>query len=154
MEHAREIDLIELVAKRLDAEQQEVLQAHLQTCPACRTRFEEIAGTWDILGAWEVHPAGQIDVAGLAVPSKEQEGGPAGSVIRFPGVGTAVRVAAAIAVAVLAGYAGGRWSVRPANAAAETEPPQYVSVLGLDIGASFSPLVLQDGPSAEQEGRS
>jgi hypothetical protein len=63
-----------------------------------------------------------------------------------------VRIAAALAVTVLVGYTGGRWSVRPTAATLGT--PSYLSVLGLEVGASLSPLVLQDGPSAGQEGRS
>jgi hypothetical protein len=34
------------------------------------------------------------------------------------------------------------------------QPPQYLSVLGLEVGDSFSSLVLQDELLSGQEGRS
>lgn len=155
MEHAREIDLIELAAQRLNGERRQTLLLHLEDCPTCRMRLDSIVRTWDILGAWEVEPAGQVNVVGL-----EASSGPQGTdrrtqfLIRFPDLGTTVRIAAAIAVTALAGYAGGRWSVRPANTVSGDQPPQYVSVLGLEIGESLSAIVLDEGTSSEQEGQS
>jgi predicted anti-sigma-YlaC factor YlaD len=152
MEHAREIELIELAAQRLDAERERIVLAHLQDCPACRTKLEEITRTWDILGAWKVQPATHVDVTRLAISSGSRKEHPVRSLIRLPGIGMAVRVAAAIVVAALAGYEGGRWSVRPRPAGTGAQPPQYVSVLGLEVGDSFSSLVLQDEPPLKQEG--
>lgn len=152
MEHARDIELIELAARRLDAERERTIQAHLQDCPACRTKFQEIARTWDILGAWKVQPAAHVDVTQRAVSCGLQKERPAKSFIRLPGVRTAMRIAAAIVVAVLAGYEGGRRTVRPTSAGTATQPPQYVSVLGLEAADSFSSLVLQDSPPSKQEG--
>ncbi|MCL5278667.1 MAG: hypothetical protein M1376_02020 [Planctomycetes bacterium] len=63
----------------------------------------------------------------------------------------AARIAAALAVSVLIGYAGGRWSVRPMPTGAGMEPPPYFSVLGFELGDSFSSLVLQDEPASSQE---
>jgi anti-sigma factor RsiW len=151
MEHAREIELIELTAGRLNAERTKAILAHLESCPACRTRRQDIQRTWDLLGAWQVQSAGHRDVAELAVSSGSREERPVRSIIRFLRIGTAVRVAAAILVAVLAGYGGGRWSVRPAPTGAEMESPAYMSVLGSEIGDSFSSLVLSDEPSSSQE---
>jgi len=151
MKHAREIELIELTAGRLDAERKRAILSHLENCPACRTRRQDIQRTWDLLGAWQVQPAGHGDVAGLAVPPGSREERPVQSIIRFLRIGTAVRVAAAVLVAVLAGYGGGRWSVRPTSTGEEMEPPMYMSVLGSEIGDSFSSLVLPDEPSSSQE---
>jgi anti-sigma factor RsiW len=153
MEHAREIELIELAAQRLDAEQKKVVLAHLQNCPACRTKLEDLRKTWDLLGAWEVQPARHVEVAKPVVPSGSQRERPmAGSILRFPGIGTAVRIAAALAVAVLVGYAGGRWSIRPTQTRTQAQPPQYFSVLGFEAGDSFSSLVLQEEPLSSREG--
>jgi predicted anti-sigma-YlaC factor YlaD len=152
MEHAREIDLIELAAQRLAAERQQVVQAHLADCRACRTRLEEITRTWDMLGAWQVQPTRHADPAGLAVSSAPEESRSGRFVLRFPWIAAAVRIAAAVVVGVLGGYAGGRWSVRPVPVSPEVSPPPYVSVLGFDVGDSFSSLVLSEGPAARQEG--
>jgi anti-sigma factor RsiW len=164
MEHAREIDLIELVAQRLAAEREKAVRAHLDDCPACRAKVQDMRKTWDLLGAWQVGlpeaiahiagapaPAGQGRAAGWRPLSGETRPRAALRIIRFPGLRTAVRVAAALVVSVLLGYAGGRWSIRPVPLGPGTEPPPYFSVLGFEVGDNFSPLVLQDGPSASQE---
>jgi predicted anti-sigma-YlaC factor YlaD len=152
MEHAREIELIELAARRLDAEREKIVLAHLQDCLICRVKLQEITRTWDILGAWEVPPAKHVDVTRRAISSTSRKQHPARFFVRLPGIGMATRIAAAIVLAVLAGYEGGRWTVRPRSADTEAQPPQYVSVLGLEVGDSFSSLVLQDEPPSKQEG--
>ncbi len=152
MEHAREIDLIELAAGRLNTEQEKIVLAHVDDCPACRTKLQDIQRTWNLLGAWQVQPTMQVDVAGLAAPLKAKNSRSIMSIIRFPGVGVVVRVAAAILFAALVGYEGGRRSIGPAPTSAGTEQPPYFSVLGFDMGDSFSSLVLQDEPSSSQEG--
>jgi anti-sigma factor RsiW len=152
MEHAREIELIELAAGRLAAERERAVLTHLEDCQACRTRLHEIRRTWDLLGAWQVQPAGHVDAAGPGALARSPRARPARSILRFAGVRTAVRIAAAIAVSMLVGYAGGRWSIRPLPADAGWEPPAYFSVLGFEVGDSFSSLVLQDELSSRQEG--
>ena len=152
MEHAREIELIELAARRLEAEREEVVLAHLKDCPVCQTKLQEIQRTWDLLGAWQVQPAAHGDVTRLTASSESQNERPAGFIVRFPGIRTAARIAAAIAVSVLIGYAGGRRSIRPVPPGAGMEPPPYFSVLGFEVGDNFSSLVLQDGSSSKQEG--
>jgi anti-sigma factor RsiW len=151
MNHAREIELIELTAGRLDPEREKIVLAHVEDCPACRTKLQEIRTTWNLLGAWEVQPARQVNVAGPAASLRAPQGRSAPSVLRFPGIRMAVRVAAVIIFAVLAGYESGRWSIGPAPAGTGTEPPPYFSALGFEVGDSFSPLVLQDEPSSSQE---
>ena len=152
MDHAREIELIELAARRLEAERQKAVLAHLENCPACRAKWQDIQKTWDLLGAWEVHPAGHVNIAGhgAAVAAPREHVAPV--IVRFPGLRVAARIAAAIAISVLAGYAVGHGSLRPTPTGAGREPPPYFSVLGLEVGDSFSSLVLQDEPSSRQEG--
>jgi len=151
MKHAKDIELIELVANRLSAEREETLLRHLEACPACRGKLEGIRKTWDLLGAWDVSGAEHFDVLGALAASGEGEA--AGrSVIRFPAAGMAFRIAAAVVFTVLAGYTGGRWSVRRTQAISEIGPPPYVSALGLETGESLSLLVLQDEPAAREEG--
>lgn len=151
MEHAREIDLIELAAGRLEAEREKTLLAHVHDCPACRTRLHDIQRTWDLLGAWQVHPGRPAAVAGRGASSGVQPGRRLPLLVRFPDARVVTRIAAALAVSVLIGYLGGRWSIRPMPAGAGIEPPPYVSVLGFELGDSLSSLVLQEGPAASQE---
>ncbi|MCU0917962.1 MAG: hypothetical protein MUC88_25880 [Planctomycetes bacterium] len=148
MDHVKDIELIELAARRLEAEREKAVRAHLQDCPACQAKWRDIRSTWDLLGAWQVRPAAALDVARLAAAQRER---PSATVLRFPGIRVIARVAALIAVSVLIGYAGGRWSIRPLPSGTGAEP-SYVSVLGFESGGSFSSLVLQDGPAAREEG--
>lgn len=151
MEHAREIELIELTAGRLEAERERVVRAHVEDCPTCQAKLQDIQRTWDLLGAWQVQPAMRVDVAKVGTPSRAHEQRSGAFIIRFPSIRVVTRIAAAIGVSVLIGYTGGRWSVHPPPTGSRPEPPPYFSVLGSDIGDSFSSLVLQDGPSSSQE---
>ena len=153
MEHARDIELIELAAGRLDAGRKEAVLGHLQQCVLCREKLEGIRGTWDVLGAWEVHAPERLGPA-APVPAFEprREAGRRPTVRLFH-LRTALRFAAAIVVTVLLGYTSGRWSSRRGSAAGEPESPQYISVLGLDVGGGLSTLVLDDEPSPAEEER-
>ena len=72
--------------------------------------------------------------------------------IRLPSIGPLLRVAAVVAVTALIGYVGGRWSVGPPPTVQQGEPPEYIMTLGLELGDSFSSLVLQDELSTREEG--
>lgn len=152
MEHAKDIDLIELAGGRLDPERRESVQRHLEQCPVCRQTLEQLRRTWDILGAWQVCPAGQPETVSRVLAHMPVEGLAAPSVVRFPYGVSVLRFAAAVAVTALVGYAGGRLTGRQA-VPSTIEPPRYVSALGLGIGEGLSSLVLQDEPSAAEEGR-
>ena len=150
MEHIRDIELIELAARRLEAERQNAVLAHLEQCPVCSGKLAEIRQGWDVLGAWEVRPPRRLEterICALATQAAEREG--AGVTIRLPAAGTLFRVAASIAVAGLVGYVGGRWGLGPARPSLPS--PSYVSTLGLEVGESLSFLVLDDEPAAGEE---
>lgn len=148
MEHAKDIELIELAGNRLDADREKAVLAHLETCADCRARLAEMRTTWDLLGAWEVSPPEGLDIA--KVQAVGRPGQP--RTIRLIPTRLLLRVAASIGVAALLGYTGGRWSIGPDQIPASLEPPSYLSVLGLQVGESFSPLVLDDESSAAEGG--
>ena len=145
MEHARDIELIELAAGGLGAGRKAAVLSHLQGCARCREKFESVRQTWDILGAWEVRPSDKGAVT--SEPRTEPARRRATWVFHLP---MALRVAAIVVVAVFAGYTSGRWSTRRAGAPSEISPPAYISALELDVGQSLSSLVLQDEPSSEE----
>ena len=148
MEHANDTELIELVAQRLEAGREDAILAHLEGCPQCREKLAQVRKTWDVLGQWEAQPPRLLDTERICALAAEAAGG----TIRFPGAGLLLRVAASVAVASLIGYSAGRWSVGPAAASASPQSPSYVSALGLEVGESFSALVLND-ESEVGEGR-
>jgi anti-sigma factor RsiW len=144
MEHARDIELIELAAGRLDADREKALNGHLRQCAQCREKFDRVRQTWDILGAWEVPASRRGEPLGPSTEAAPREKNGRRSVLRSVGLVAALRFAAALAVAVPMGYWGGRWSTRRAPMPGPADPPAYVSTLGLDTGESLSWLVLQD----------
>ena len=151
MEHVRDIELVELVARRLDAGREKAVLVHLQSCPRCCTKLAEVRKTWDVLGAWDVRPEPGLDserICALAAQASVQA--TAGKTVRLFVPGTLLRVAASIAAAVLVGYVGGRWSLGPAPMPASSPSPSYLSALGLEVGESLSSLVLDDDAAAEE----
>ncbi len=132
MQHAKDIELIELTAGRLDPAQAREISAHVDACPDCRRKLEELRRTWEILGSWNVEvPAGLSTTKPVASPR----------VIRLGTQRTILRVAASIALAAALGYMGGWWTKKPARA----DVPAYLSVLSSQNEDGLSSLVLSDG---------
>jgi anti-sigma factor RsiW len=152
MEHVREIELVELAAGRVHAQREAAIFDHIRRCPQCREKLDGLRKTWDALGAWEVRPPERLATAQVPAVPEPEKGDLTRPVIRFFGVGMALRFAAAIVITAMAGYAGGRWSVRRTSAAG-VEPPRYISALGLDVADDLSALVLQDDSLPATEGR-
>ncbi len=148
MEHIKDIELIELVGNRLEPERQKLVRAHLGGCADCRAKCEELRTTWDLLGAWEVSPPEGLEVANVPAVERPRPL----RTIRLVQPALLLRVAASVGVAALIGYTAGRWSIGPNRTTASLEPPSYLSVLGLEAGESFSPLVLDEDTSIVEGG--
>ncbi|MBN1359753.1 MAG: hypothetical protein JW993_04135 [Sedimentisphaerales bacterium] len=142
MEHVRDIELIELVGKRLEAGWEKAVVVHLQSCPRCCEKLAAIRQTWGALGAWEVEAPPRLDSERIVALAAQREG--TSATIRLPAAGALLRVAASIVTAAAVGYVGGRWSAGQARTSLPDEPPSYVSALGLEIGETLSALVLDD----------
>jgi len=152
MEHAKDIELIELAAGRLAEDQRQAVLGHLQGCPRCRDKLAGIQRTWTVLGAWDVPEAASGPLAHIVSLPPRVGTAAFWRVLRFPRFGSVVRVAASIVAAALIGYMGGRHSVGDAS---DLQPPSlraYVSVLGLEVGESFSPLVFEEESSGRKDG--
>ena len=99
--------IIRLVGGEMaDAEERDVRQ-HLAACPICAQAFQELRGTWDDLGTWEVHST-DTDLTDRVLNQVREEENP----IRHPLLMVVVkasqlRVAASIALAAGLGVATG-----------------------------------------------
>lgn len=151
MEHAKDIELIELAAERLAEAHKQAVLRHLQGCPRCRDKLAGIQRTWTVLGAWDVSEAASGRSGRTASLSPRARTARSARVVRFPGFGAVVRVAAAVVVAAVIGYVGGQRTAGEVSDSQQSTLDRYVSVLGLDVGGSFSSLVF-DEPSADKEG--
>jgi len=153
MEHVGEIELIELVAGRVNAQRKAAVLDHIRLCPQCREKLDGLRKTWDVLGAWEVRPPEHLASTQVPPTPAAEKKDLRPSVIRLLDLGMALRFAAAIVITATVGYAGGRWSSRRTPAAGGIEPPEYISALGLDVADGLSTLVLQDESLPAEEER-
>jgi anti-sigma factor RsiW len=135
MQHVKDIDLIELTAGHLDRATAETVAAHVEACPDCRRKLEQLRRTWDVLGSWSV------EVPSGLTPARSF---PESRVIRARGYRTVLRIAASVAIAAILGYAGGRWTSKPARAAVPADAPAYLSALNPQAGDGLAWLVLSE----------
>jgi anti-sigma factor RsiW len=152
MEHAKDIELIELAAGRLDADRREVVQAHVRTCATCQAKLAEVRATWDLLGAWEVPVPQGLDPGKVRTASGPTSRPSQPPTIRLIDAHVLLRVAASIGIAALIGYTAGRWSIVSNQTPVSLEPPSYLSVLGPQADESLSSLVLDEETSTVEGG--
>ncbi len=135
--------LIRLVAGELPPETRSEVAAHLAACAACRERYDQLAATWGVLGAWSIHaPQRDLSAAVLKAATRRSP---------LPWL----RIAASVALA--AGLGAGVASITPPRYG-QVPPPQPVSSqdlverIGLEsLGGESSGL--EDLFAGEFEGR-
>jgi anti-sigma factor RsiW len=152
MEHAKDIELIELAGGRLDADRKEAVQAHVRACATCQAKLADVRATWEFLGAWEVPAPRCLDLGKVYAASGRATRASQPPTVRLIDARVLLRVAASIGVAALIGYTAGRWSIVSNQTPVSLKPPSYLSVLGLQAGESFSSLVLDEETSAVEGG--
>ena len=99
--------IIRLLGGKMAGAEERDFRQHLATCASCATMFEELRGTWDELGAWEVDATGTDLTARVLARATDQE-----NPVRHPLLIAAfkagqLRVAASIALAAGLGIATG-----------------------------------------------
>jgi len=158
MEHVSDIEILEQIAGKLDAERSRVVKDHISGCSECARKFEEVVRTWDVLGKWEIESAG-VDVAGTIVSRAEELNISRNKNVLYVLTGrrfmsVAFRVAASIIIAVSIGAMSG---VRSAHSELSinsvlTEGPDYLAALGLQWSSDLNWSVLEKhGPGSEVE---
>ena len=156
MEHISDIEILEQIAGKLDAERARLVKDHISGCSECARKFEEVVRTWDVLGKWEIESTG-IDVAGTIVSRAEELNSSRNKKLLYvlPGkrlMSVAFRVAASIIIAVSIGAMSG---VRSAQSELSinsvlTEGPDYLAALGLQWSSDLNWSVLEEhGPGSE-----
>ena len=99
--------IVRLVGGELADAQERDVRRHLAACPTCAQAFEELRGTWDDLGAWNVDPT-DIDLTDrVLAQAKEQEHPTRHPLLVAMFRGGHLRVAASIALAAGLGVATG-----------------------------------------------
>lgn len=158
MEHIRDIEILEQISGRLDAQRSQLVKDHISGCSECSRKYDEMLRTWEVLGEWEIESTG-VDIAGTIVSRVEELNKspnyklmPVLSNKRLMSV--AFRFAASIIIAVGIGAMSG---VRSAHSKLSinsplTEGPDYLAALSLQWSSDLNWLVLEEhGPDSEDE---
>ena len=142
MDHVTDIEIIELVAGNLPAGRQSAVERHLQVCPDCRSRRDELARTWHVLGQWRVEASGRdlrprieraLGRRAAGVPAKTW-----GSRVL-----AGLRAAAAVLLAVGIGHLAGRWTRPSGSGPGEAGPPAVARVTESAVAESLHFGVIQ-----------
>jgi anti-sigma factor RsiW len=150
MEHINDNELLEHVAGRLTEVRSRQLREHMAECPGCEKRYREAVDVWDSLGRWRVDPSGHEIADHIEAFAAENESGRRTDHARiipfirsFP---AAIRVAAAILLAIGAGHFLGRYgqSRSTPDAAVSQEGPRYVAALGFEWSSELTWTVLDE----------
>jgi anti-sigma factor RsiW len=150
MEHISEIRLLDYVAGRLPGAESELVRRHIAECADCASRHQQTLETWETLGKWQVDSsAHQIAdrIEALSAESKHQRR-PEPRVF-FPlrsSVLAAIRVAAAIILAVGGGHLLGRFTAasNQQTATISTDKPGYLAALSFEWSSELTWTVLQE----------
>jgi anti-sigma factor RsiW len=158
MEHITDIKLLDYVAGKLTTPESEQVRQHIATCGACASRYQDTAAVWNVLGKWRVdtsaHPvASRIET--LAAERQPDQQPRRTVLIPFrKSMVAALRVAAAIVIAVAGGHLLGRYSAArnaPDTPTAENGP-RYIAALGFEWSSELTWTVLQeDVPSGANQ---
>jgi len=165
VKHAKDLELLDLLAGKLAADSRESVEAHIASCPECARRREDLRATWRLLGEWKVESPGVDLLPGIRAAIEKSEEGRASTVPRRLNLRVVLRAAAAVLIAVLVGHIAGR-SVRPGSGLLPGTPPPLTpedreealeTALYLDVMMSASPaglaesLLQEDGDEPEEE---
>ena len=71
MEHIRDIEILDQISRKLDAQRSQLVKEHISGCSECGRKYEEMLRTWDVLGEWKIESTG-VDIAGTIVSRAEE----------------------------------------------------------------------------------
>jgi len=150
MEHINDIELLEYISERQSDTKNQQFQRHVAECAECRQRCQEAVHVWETLGRWHVDSSGH-EVADRieALAAKDKSDPRESRTKRIPFISSlkaALRVAAAILLAVGGGHLLGRYSVskNTPDSPVSQEGPRYVAALGFEWSSDLTWMVLEE----------
>jgi anti-sigma factor RsiW len=150
MEHIDDINLFEYVSGRLPDAEAEQLRQHMAGCPACQKRYQDVVDVWDSLGQWHVDSSGHQIADRIEALAAEDESGRRKSPARtnpfMRSFTAALRVAAAVTIAIGAGHLLGRYSLsrHTPELPISQDAPRYVAALGFEWSSELMWTVLEE----------
>ena len=150
MEHINDVELLEYLSERLPDTKNQQFQRHMVECAECRQRCRDAVHVWEILGRWDVDSSGhEIADRIEALAAKDKSAPQENHTKRIPFIRSfkaALRVAAAIILAVGGGHLLGRYSVsqNTPDPPVSQEGPRYVAALGFEWSSELTWMVLEE----------
>lgn len=150
MEHINDIELLEYISERLTDVKSQQFQRHMAECAECRKRCQDAVNVWEALGQWQVDSsvheiAGRIEA--LATKNKSDRRKSHTKTIPFiSSLTAALRVAAAMIIAIGGGHLLGRYSLSCSapDLPIPQEGPRYVAALGFEWSSELTWMVLEE----------
>jgi anti-sigma factor RsiW len=151
MEHINDIELQEYVSGTLPETKAQQVRRHIDGCDACKGRYQDAVDLWNALGQWRVDSSGheiadRIETLAAETPSNRRAG--RAKIIQFTrSIPTALRVAAAIILAIGGGHLLGKYGQSPStpDVTISQEGPRYVAALGFEWSSELTWTVLDEG---------
>lgn len=142
MNHPQDILWIQYAAGHADSSLQQQLTEHLQQCPRCARRLEELRQTWAAMDHWKPPvPTTDLTSSVLAELNRSQ---PAPTTFSyFFKVPLPLRIAASIAIAASLGYSAGYLSRNPSTPAQDSMAAAG-DALHLEVLSQPGPVGLAD----------
>ena len=154
MKCLNDIEIMEFISDKLDAERKAQVQEHLANCLECSQRVQESSMLWDTLGQWEVDTTSH-NIADKIIAKIENSD----STRKYPKLFArheflmdALKIAASIIIVIGLGQKLGKISAgeKPTAIASNQEKPEYIAALGLDWAGDFTWLVMEDDSSNQE----
>ena len=150
MEHIKDIELQEYVSGKLPEAKVQQVREHVTGCDVCKSRYQDAIDLWNALGQWRVDPSGHEiadRIEALAAQSESEHRTSRTRTIPFiRSIPSALRVAAAIILAIWGGHLLGEYGQPPStpDVTISQEGPRYVAALGFEWSSELTWTVLDE----------
>ena len=140
MEHISDTQILDMLGGHVQADEKEILLAHMAQCSNCQQRLNELRQTWDDLGALEIDTSG-IDLLGnltSAIHHRSRH-------INFLSIRGLTRIAASILLAAAIGHVAGKFSTQKSTEewGLATAQASFLQVLSPGSSTGWGELELQ-----------
>ncbi len=150
MRHIDDSEIYQYVSGELPEAKVRQIRRHVTECEDCQSRYRDAAALWDTLGSWQVDSSGhQIADRIEAIAAKAESDRRESQTRTIPFVrsfASALRIAAAIIIAIGGGHMLGRYSLshsRKVTSVAQ-DRPKYVVALGFEWSSELTWTVLEE----------
>jgi len=150
MRHIDDSEIYKYVSGELPEAKVRQIRRHVAECEDCQSRYQDAAALWDTLGSWQIDSSGH-QIAGRieAIAAKteyERRESRTRTIPFIRSFASALRIAAAIIIAIGGGHMLGRYSL-PRNkpvASVTQDKPKYVAALGFEWSSELTWTVLEE----------